>query len=1208
MARGNPAVENGTAIFHIFDEEGAKAIQLSGLDVPYMTTNPSGEPMLDIYKPNLINFTGWLIKASYAYADKKVAMHPADGISPNQEYAKMFRFIPNSNAERKAYMLLLDKIYQYRIIYPELFNVMTADFGVDWTRDGILRSTLLQGGINLVSGSSGMNNFLNTLDPNSTAGYFEYYLKEKALYDDGTVGRRQLLFKAFLEQFIELIKIQQQRNSDGIAALAQDNSCPTNETINTFTPEEVVTTVLNMSTLDLNKLCPPSRTMLIGKILDKYVVGDAHERAIYKLMWTCPSGTIRAHFLQQLTMLTNASNKFILGKLIEAIDDKTMFMGENFNTMIMNYIIGAYGDYLALAKQYPNYVQNQDNINKINGIRNMSPSNLQKMSPQELDAFRKRIVTYNYTSFTKRLFKQVLPSLCVGCNLIPLSNDLKSIAAYDDKFGEITFTNKNVKGFVYVSNATSPITLDALEPIILNDKGNLLDVYASSDNDGGLLVPAIILYFAEKKADAKSVAEGIGTALDVASLVIPGGQATLALKMLNYADKLSAVTSLVANAASDDYPNFSKWMQLTSTVLGISNIAASPFSSVNDLKRINSFDKAVKNISTSEDILETSKHTKHVEDLCGNIINYNASNTGALLTQVLQGGNKEQMLLLNVLEIEKHAAQASENSTLVAKINTAISKLKTIQAGANGISRSYKIQNVLTAIVDKFNTIASKFTKTADGKYLTNNNVQIAHINANGELVMDKLSNLSDLGSQAKLEANVKDATYVKNTNNTEAVDDLLVFDDGGTIKICTGINCFTAGTAVHTKKGPMPIETLQENDVVLSYNETTKMNSWQKITNVFHKTATKLQRIVAGTDTLFATPEHTFYVPAKGWLQAAALSTGMLLQTQTGTASIIANTPIDSTTTVYNFTVANTHTYYVGNTIGLLTHNDCGEIGDLIQSGKLEAKYADEFRDAFANSPLLKKFIDGELDVRTWAIINKSTPPFPANIRFSYKKLIEAGGNAIEHNGTIKLLDKNGHDFAKIINNKILPNRVTDYYNKATHANAVAIGEKMNGYQVYKQGDVFVVKRVPDASAYTASEKTMLNTHPDAHTLEKHGHDVTDEALIKRANDGIAPDGSYMGNNPLNPKKPSYASKFETPEQLKKALENTKPGSVKFNSTETINGNTKVVKHELTDGNTYGKGVPKNGSSFQQSTKVRAIYRDLGGGNWQLETMFPDF
>ena len=187
----------------------------------------------------------------------------------------------------------------------------------------------------------------------------------------------------------------------------------------------------------------------------------------------------------------------------------------------------------------------------------------------------------------------------------------------------------------------------------------------------------------------------------------------------------------------------------------------------------------------------------------------------------------------------------------------------------------------------------------------------------------------------------------------------------------------------------------------------------------------------------------------------------------------------------------------------------------------------------------------------------------------------------------------------------KILPSGGASNYDLSK--SGVLIGDVENGYQIAKVGNDFKVRRVADETPYSRSEITELTINRDAHTLERHGHDVTDEALIKRANDGIAPDGSYIGQNPLNPPRPNYSSKFETPGQLKKALENTRPGSPAFNSTPATNGR-KTVYHELTDGTTYGKGVPNYSNTFQQFKKVRAGYQEVSLGNWELVTMFPDF
>ena len=219
--------------------------------------------------------------------------------------------------------------------------------------------------------------------------------------------------------------------------------------------------------------------------------------------------------------------------------------------------------------------------------------------------------------------------------------------------------------------------------------------------------------------------------------------------------------------------------------------------------------------------------------------------------------------------------------------------------------------------------------------------------------------------------------------------------------------------------------------------------------------------------------------------------------------------------------------------------------------------------------------------------------------LKTTYDDIIRFGGSAVENNGVLKLLNKNGDEVAQISNGKILP---TKYFDDVAHSGATPIGQPANGYQVFKKGDDLIVKRMPDKSAYSTSELTELTQHPNAHVLERHGHDVTDEALIKRANSGVAPDGSTIASG--NP--PPYSSKFENPQKVTDALNNTKPGTTAFNN-GVQQGNRKIVTYTTTSGN-YGKGVPKNGNTFQNTNKVLAVYQDVGGGNYQLLTMYPDF
>ena len=208
-----------------------------------------------------------------------------------------------------------------------------------------------------------------------------------------------------------------------------------------------------------------------------------------------------------------------------------------------------------------------------------------------------------------------------------------------------------------------------------------------------------------------------------------------------------------------------------------------------------------------------------------------------------------------------------------------------------------------------------------------------------------------------------------------------------------------------------------------------------------------------------------------------------------------------------------------------------------------------------------------------------------------------DGAGVQLSKNGdNLKLADGSGNALGEFKNGDLLPEK----YDFPVNASSTPVGDVNNGYQVFKDGSGNLsVRRVPDKSPYNASELTELTQHPNAHVLERHGHDVTDDALIKRAQTpSVAPDGK-VANNP-----PPHSSKFNSADDLKEGLNNTRPGTTAFNN-GVQQGNTRIVTYTSTK--VLGKGVPRNGNSFVNMQKVKAIYRDVGGGNYQLITMYPE-
>ncbi|WP_196758770.1 polymorphic toxin-type HINT domain-containing protein, partial [Moraxella catarrhalis] len=155
----------------------------------------------------------------------------------------------------------------------------------------------------------------------------------------------------------------------------------------------------------------------------------------------------------------------------------------------------------------------------------------------------------------------------------------------------------------------------------------------------------------------------------------------------------------------------------------------------------------------------------------------------------------------------------------------------------------------------------------------------------------------------------------------------------------CT-VYCFTAGTLIHTIHGLKPIETIEHGDLIWSRQEfgdeydyrpviATKATPNQEIYEVVVKHSNN------STETFKTTKEHPFWVEGIGWLKASLLEQGMTLLDKHGlpNVTIISQTKLDHTETVYNFEVQDFHTYHIGE-YGVWVHNaDCCEIGKRVNN-----------------------------------------------------------------------------------------------------------------------------------------------------------------------------------------------------------------------------------------------------------------------------------
>ncbi len=140
---------------------------------------------------------------------------------------------------------------------------------------------------------------------------------------------------------------------------------------------------------------------------------------------------------------------------------------------------------------------------------------------------------------------------------------------------------------------------------------------------------------------------------------------------------------------------------------------------------------------------------------------------------------------------------------------------------------------------------------------------------------------------------------------------------------------CFVAGTAVLTPEGEVPIEELAPGDTVYTMASAGDELAIGKVVQTFETPDQRVLEIELededGTQEIIrATGQHPFWVVEEGWTEAQDLLCGQQIATSSGAYLRVGNkTWAQDPQTVYNFEVAGTHSYFVGQ-VGAWVHNMC--------------------------------------------------------------------------------------------------------------------------------------------------------------------------------------------------------------------------------------------------------------------------------------------
>ena len=140
---------------------------------------------------------------------------------------------------------------------------------------------------------------------------------------------------------------------------------------------------------------------------------------------------------------------------------------------------------------------------------------------------------------------------------------------------------------------------------------------------------------------------------------------------------------------------------------------------------------------------------------------------------------------------------------------------------------------------------------------------------------------------------------------------------------------CFVKGTLVATQNGLRAIETLQPKELVWSRDESSGKTQLKPIAQTFERYSTTLALTFSNGETVETTSEHPFYVVGLGFVKAGELGIGSSIVTRAGPSVSLTSVKAGAAQTVYNFEVAEFHTYFVGQG-EVWVHNTCpGNFGE---------------------------------------------------------------------------------------------------------------------------------------------------------------------------------------------------------------------------------------------------------------------------------------
>jgi hypothetical protein len=127
------------------------------------------------------------------------------------------------------------------------------------------------------------------------------------------------------------------------------------------------------------------------------------------------------------------------------------------------------------------------------------------------------------------------------------------------------------------------------------------------------------------------------------------------------------------------------------------------------------------------------------------------------------------------------------------------------------------------------------------------------------------------------------------------------------------GCASFAGDTPVWIGDRSVPIRSLQPGGWVASRNEHSYVDSSRAVTRTFERRVSSYHEVETERSRFAVTEEHPLWVQGRGWTPVREIEVGAPIATIDGDTLVLANRRVDAALQVFNLSVANDESYFVG-------------------------------------------------------------------------------------------------------------------------------------------------------------------------------------------------------------------------------------------------------------------------------------------------------